>query len=84
MAATVRKVSLAIGNEELTWAEDRAEREGKSVSAVLTEVARAARETELHKTRQRQAWEEYLAWATDGRGFTSEELEAARRELDGK
>jgi hypothetical protein len=81
MAATVVKVSVALGLEELEWARDGAERLGTSVSSVLTEAARAARELEAQRARQQTAWDEYLAWATDGKGLPEGVLEASRREL---
>jgi hypothetical protein len=85
MSATVRKVSLAIGREELEWAEKRAAREGMSVSAVITDATRRAREAEKRRKRQRKAWAEYEAWANEaGEPLTTEELEAAARELDGE
>lgn len=82
MAASVEKVSLAIGREELEWARQRAERQGTSLSAVLTEAARVARELEAHRARQDAAWGAFLAWATEGEGVSPEALEAAQRELD--
>jgi hypothetical protein len=55
MGATVRKVSLAIGREELEWAEKRAAREETSVSAIITDATRRAREAEKKRWRQRKA-----------------------------
>jgi hypothetical protein len=81
MAPTVRKISLAIGREELKWARARAKRENTSVSAVLTEAARAAREAEALRAKQRAAWATFLDWATDGKGLRDDEIEAAAREL---
>jgi hypothetical protein len=82
VAASVAKVSVALGKEELEWARSRAEREGISVSAVLTGAARAAREAEQRKVRQDAAWRSFLKWATKGAGVPNAVLEAARRELD--
>ncbi len=82
MASTVKKVTVALGREEYAWAREQAERTKTSVSAVLTKAARDARETQERCARQDAAWAKVEAWLTDGRGFTEEELEAARRELD--
>ncbi|MBZ0251221.1 MAG: hypothetical protein K8F93_16320 [Burkholderiales bacterium] len=83
MAATVKKVSLAIGREELAWARKRAKHEGRSVSSVLTEVVRLARQAEIERARRRDAWSEVLAWALEGQPpFSPEEHEDALRELD--
>lgn len=82
VAPSVRKVSVAIGHEELEWARERAAREGTSLSAVLTDAARLAREVDLRRERQRLAWAEFLGWATDGAGLSDEDLERGRRELE--
>lgn len=84
MAATVEKVSVAIGLEDLAWLRDRAEHEGASLSAVLTAAIRATREREAKVERQRRAVEAYVGWATDGEGLSHDELEVARRELAGE
>lgn len=81
MAATVKKVSVAIGREELAWAKKRAKHEGRSISAVLTEVVREARQAEAKRARQRDAWRVFLEWATGEHPLTDEEVEAGRREL---
>lgn len=82
MPVRVKKISVALGHEELAWAQRRAKREGTSVSAVLTAAARRTRDEEARDERQRAAWEEYEAWATAESGPLSHgELEAARREL---
>lgn len=73
---------MAIGLEELAWARERAEREGTSLSAVLSAAARVAREVEEENARRAEAWEEFLRWATEGAPFTDEELAEADRELD--
>jgi hypothetical protein len=83
MAASVEKVSVAIGRDELEWAKERAEREGTSLSAVLTAATRAAREQEARRARQDAAWGAILSWATEGQGVSPEALAAAERELDG-
>lgn len=82
MAVTVTKVSVAIGQEELEWARGRAKREGRSLSAVLTDAMRRAKEAEVEEARRDAAWAELKAWVLDGKPLTVEELEAARRELD--
>jgi hypothetical protein len=84
MAVSVEKISVAIAHEELEWARARAEREGTSVSAVLSDAARAARKLEAVRARQALAWDAFLEWATDGKGLSPEALEAAALELDGK
>lgn len=84
MAATVRKVSLAIGNAELLWAERRARAENTSVSAILTEAARQARRAQEERAQQEKAWARFLSSQTDGAGLTEAELAAAKRELDGE
>jgi hypothetical protein len=81
MAASVEKVSLAIGREELEWAREQAERKGTSLSAVLTSAARLARRVEARRTRQQAAWQSFLAWATDGEGLSPEAVRAAADEL---
>lgn len=70
-----------MGREELDWARKRAKRQRTSVSAVLTDIAREAREAEARRARQRKAWTEFLSWATADRPLGEEELEAARAEL---
>jgi Arc/MetJ-type ribon-helix-helix transcriptional regulator len=84
MAAKVEKVSVAIGLEDLAWARERADREGASLSSVLTAAIRATRERETRLAHQRRALDRYLAWATKGKPLTAEEIEAAQRELDGE
>jgi len=84
MAASVEKVSVAIGNDELEWARERARREGSSLSAVLTDAARVARELEQQKARQEAAWRAFVEYATEGQGLSAEAIEAAARELDGR
>ncbi len=81
MSVTVRKISVAIGQDELAWAQSRAKRDGTSVSAVLTNAARAARDAEAQRRRQRKAWAAFLSWATDGEGLADEDLDAGAREL---
>jgi hypothetical protein len=82
VAASVEKVSVAIGLDELEWARGRAERDGVSLSAVLTEAARKARDLEERWARQDAAWKSFVDWATEGKGLSTETLEAAQRELD--
>jgi hypothetical protein len=84
VAANVRKVTLAITNEEYAWAERRAKRAGISVSAVLSAAAKEKRRAEERDEKQRKAWAEIVAYVTNGAPLTSEELAAAERELNGK
>jgi hypothetical protein len=83
MAATVRKVSLAIQKDALDWAEKTARRQKKSVSAVITEATLAARAHEIELARQRKAWARYLDDATGGRGLSAAQKALGRRELFG-
>jgi hypothetical protein len=76
MTATA-KVSVAIGREELAWAKALARREGKSLSAVVTES--------LAERRRLTALAEVVAWmGADQPPLTDAELNAARRELPGR
>jgi hypothetical protein len=84
MSASVEKVSVAIGREELEWARGRAEQQGTSLSAVLTHVARTFREQEARRARQDAAWGAFTEWATEGEGLPPETIEAAQQELRGK
>jgi hypothetical protein len=73
MAATA-KVSVAIGNAELGWARERARRERKSLSAVVTEMLAAQRRLE--------ALAEVVGWMSEGRRpLTKAEVAEAAREL---
>lgn len=68
------KVSVAIGRDELRWARDRAAREGKSLSALLTET--------IAERRRLEALAEVVAWMGEGKPALSKaELTAAAREL---
>lgn len=68
------KVSVAIGEEELEWARSLARREGKSLSAVLTES--------LAERRRLAALREVVSWMGKGEvPLSKEELAAANREL---
>jgi Arc/MetJ-type ribon-helix-helix transcriptional regulator len=83
MPVHVKKVSVALGHDELEWAQRRAKRDGTSVSAVLTAATRRAREDEARDERQRAAWEEYEAWAAAECGpLSPADLDAARGALD--
>jgi hypothetical protein len=82
MAAGVRKVTLAITNEEYAWAERRAQDAGTSVSAVLSATAREKRLAEEREAKQRKAWAEVVAYVTRGAPLTHEEIAAAERELE--
>jgi hypothetical protein len=68
------KVSVAIGEEELEWARTLARREGKSLSAVLTES--------LAERKRLAALREVVSWMGKGEApLSKEELAAANREL---
>jgi hypothetical protein len=68
------KVSVAIGEEELEWARSLARREGKSLSAVVTES--------LAERKRLAALREVVSWMARGEApLTKEELAAASREL---
>jgi hypothetical protein len=70
------KVSVAIGEDELEWARAVARREGKSLSAVLTES--------LAERRRLAALREVVLWMGKGEEpLSKEELAAATRELGG-
>ena len=82
MSASVEKVSVAIGRDVLDWARKRAELQGLSLSAVLTEAARLGREAAERQARQEAAWSAFRKWAVKGRkGLSAAALEAAEREL---
>ncbi len=73
MTATA-KVSVAIGRDELAWAKTLARREGKSLSAVVTES--------LAERRRLEALADVVEWMGEGQPpLTAAELNAARREL---
>lgn len=84
MAISVKKVSVAIGQDELAWARRRAEREGTSLSAVLTDATRAAREIETRRKKQQAAWSAFAKWATAGKRLPPTAIAAAERELNRK
>ena len=81
MSSSVEKVSVAIGRDVLEWARERANQEGLSLSAVLTEAARMGREAAERRSRQEAAWRAFMDWATEGVGLPASALEAAEREL---
>lgn len=83
MAPSVEKVSVALGRDVLEWARERAARDGLSLSAVLTEIARLGRDAAERATQQEAAWAEFVGWATDGEGVSHDALADAARELDG-
>lgn len=71
------KVSVAIGRDELAWAKTLARREGKSLSAVVTES--------LAERRRLVALAEVVAWMEEGQPPLSDaELRVAQRELAAK
>lgn len=66
------RVSIVMDREALAWARARAKTEGRTVSEVVNDAIRRARQAE--------AWSEYLAWALDGREPPSPaELEVVER-----
>jgi hypothetical protein len=68
------KVSVALGEDELEWARSVARREGKSLSAVLTES--------LAERRRLAALREVIDWMQKGEEpLSQDELAAANREL---
>jgi hypothetical protein len=69
--ATTEKLSLTLENEVLAWARKEAKRAKVSLSALVSEQLRAAQ--------RRQAWDEYLKEALDGKPFTLAEREQATR-----
>lgn len=70
------KVSVALGEDELEWARSVARREGKSLSAVVTES--------LAERRRLAALRAVVAWMGKGEEPLSEkELAAATREFSG-
>lgn len=72
--SSTAKVSVAIGREELAWAKALARREGKSLSAIVTES--------LAERRRLAALAEVVAWmAEDEPPLTDAELDEARRDL---
>ena len=68
------KVSVAIDERELDWARGEARRQGKSLSAVVTES--------LAERRRLGALREVVAWMGKGQlPLSPEELAAANRDL---
>lgn len=64
---------VTLASEELAWAQARAEREGRTVSAVVTEAVR--------RQRQSEAWAEVETWLREANPEpTADELEAVMRE----
>ena len=57
---------------------------GRSSAARVDPATPPTVESALAEKRARQdaAWARYLAWATDGKGITDDEVAAAARELD--
>jgi len=75
--SSTAKVSVAIGRVELDWAKALARREGKSLSAVVTES--------LAERRRLAALADVVAWMSEGQSpLTSAEVTAAQRELSAK
>jgi sugar/nucleoside kinase (ribokinase family) len=82
MGTHVRKVTLAIANEEYDWAARVAKRTGTSISSVLSLAAKEKREREERDAAQKRAWADVVEYVTAGKPFTPEELASAQRELD--
>jgi len=61
--------SVTLPHEKLAWAQARAERAGTTVSPVVTDAVRQARQAE--------AWEEFRDWALQGQPPISDEERAA-------
>jgi hypothetical protein len=81
MGARVRKVTLAITNEEYAWAWRVAKRTKTSISSVLSAAAKEKRERDERDAAQARAWAEFEEYVTDGVPFTREERAAVEREL---
>lgn len=68
--------TIKLPREEFDWAKARAEREGTTVSVVVTEAVRKARQLEARR--------EVLAWLDEGQTpLTAQELEAVDNEWQG-
>lgn len=68
------KVSVAIGEDELSWARSVARREGKSLSAVVTES--------LSERRRLAALRDVVDWMGEGDApLSAAELAAAKRAI---
>lgn len=72
--ANVEKLSLTLSKDDLAWARKRAKAQGISLSALLSEI--------VARRRRQESWNEWLKEVGEA-PFTAEEIEAARRELDG-
>ena len=72
--AKVEKLSLTLSKADLVWARKRAKQQGVSLSALLSEM--------LARRRRQEVWDDWLRQVLDT-PFSVDELEAARRELDG-
>jgi hypothetical protein len=72
--SSTAKVSVAIGRDELAWAKTLARREGKSLSAIVTES--------LAERRRLAALAEVVEWmSADQPALTRAELDTALHEL---
>jgi len=70
------KISISFTDATLvTWAQEKAEREGKTLSAIFSEMA--------EHQRRREAMERYLDWAGGPTALTPETRERVRAELEG-
>ena len=73
MTSKVEKLSVAVPRETAAWARRDARKLKKSLSAVVTEA--------LEDRRRARAWAKFRDAALGGEPLTSQELQAARREL---
>lgn len=84
MAAQVTKISLSLDTEALAWVRRTARASGRSVSAVLSDAARAANEAAVAAARRDHAWRTFLEWFHEREApLTEEELAAVDDELWG-
>ncbi|MCZ7686174.1 MAG: hypothetical protein M5U28_48400 [Sandaracinaceae bacterium] len=75
MTASVEKVSVSLTTEELEWARERAARENRSVSAVVSEAIR--------KVRRDEARLAVLAFLGDAARPSADEAAEIRAEWEG-
>jgi hypothetical protein len=69
--ATTEKLSVALGRDELSWVKKRAKKLRASVSSVITEAVRQARQVEARR--------EVLGWLLEGQPAISD---AERRRVE--
>ncbi|MEM1034507.1 MAG: hypothetical protein AAGN82_29485 [Myxococcota bacterium] len=71
---TTRKFTVSLDGELYAWAKRRAEEEGSSVSARVSDALRAARRAE--------ALDEYVAWSDAHVEVSPDETQAAADDLE--